>query len=212
MQDFVRTFFVIYLTRFRNLSHPNIINCYGFFNTVEKCGTVSEYMSLGSLQTFLTEMNPALITKYIPRIAMDVARAMEHIHSKGIVYGRLKSSNVLLKGVVYGEEIVGLEVKVDIDITTPNETIEEQMGPFLTYEKNSRQDQTMDIYSYGMLLNHMFSEGDILPKDACKSSVTLSRFPPQWKELILECTQKDATERPQSFSSVIAVLSQLVKL
>ncbi len=54
-------------------------------------------MNLGNLQSFLSTMPPAVIMKYIPRIAVDIARAMEHIHVKGITHGRLKSSNVLVR-------------------------------------------------------------------------------------------------------------------
>jgi len=203
--------------RISDLVHPNIITCYGCC-TGEKFCTVVEYMNLGNLQQFLCKMPAFIIAKYLPRIAVDVARAMEHIHLKGITHGRLKSSNILLKGQVVNSDIIGFEVKVDIDIgVLPTEGNEDHMGPFLAMEERSRvgeADVSADIFSYGMILTHLFSEREIIPKslqEVCRTSAMLSTWDSKWKELIVDCTEKDPTERPHSFSSVLAVLMQLNK-
>ena len=215
------------------LNHPNIVNTIGMTlipvensnnNNKEKEGKmyiIKEYMNKNTLMEWLCNVSIEVQKKYITKIAIDVARAINHLHNNGIVYRRLNSNNVLLKGFITEDGSGYLEVKIDVDLfNLVNDNISDNnsIDNFIAYE--IRKEPTMkpsiseDIFSYGMLLCHLFSEGEAEPKrpnQVCHHSTLLQTMDPLWKELIFDCTQKDPTERPNNFTTILNSLTSLVQ-
>lgn len=198
------------------LVHPNIVTSYACCK--DNLCLVMELMNLGNLEEWLTSTHPEVQAMYIPRIAMDIARAVEYIHSKGVVHGCLKSTNVLMKGERLDQGLIAnLEVKVgDLGVGVEH----------LLLDKNKQRNvifiapeilaggpvtQTSDMYGFGMVLAHMFSEGTKEPR-ALEEVVSTSRYlqlwDPRWKQLLLDCTHKNPVKRP-TFSEIMEVLIPL---
>eukprot|EP01119_Soliformovum_irregulare_P022525 TRINITY_DN7734_c0_g1_i1.p1 TRINITY_DN7734_c0_g1~~TRINITY_DN7734_c0_g1_i1.p1 ORF type:complete len:905 (-),score=305.36 TRINITY_DN7734_c0_g1_i1:48-2762(-) len=199
-----------------SMIHPNIVTSYGY-TSGEHPSLVMEYMNLGSLKHWLQNTQAHVHAMYIPRIALDIARGMEFIHSKSIVHRSLKSSNVLLKGeIVDGGLIANLEVKIgdlgkiwEDHVTHRPEEI--YLAPELIQFKRPYSFES-DVYSFGMILCHLFSEGSQdpkLPAEVLPNSRYLESWDDGWKNLIISCAHPNPSLRP-AFSKVVDTVTALV--
>eukprot|EP00027_Filamoeba_sp_ATCC50430_P015315 CAMPEP_0168566946 /NCGR_PEP_ID=MMETSP0413-20121227/14712_1 /TAXON_ID=136452 /ORGANISM="Filamoeba nolandi, Strain NC-AS-23-1" /LENGTH=1076 /DNA_ID=CAMNT_0008599043 /DNA_START=92 /DNA_END=3319 /DNA_ORIENTATION=+ len=155
--------------------HPNVTTSYACCVTDQLCLSM-EFMNLGNLKQWLLRTSPHVHAMYLSRIALDVARAMEFIHYKGLVHSRLHSNNVLLKGEPLDHGLIaGFEVKVSDIGPPPTEDFyyatslhEPQVdsSPFVSPEllQSKRYTKQSDVYAFGMILCHLFSEGAEEPK------------------------------------------------
>lgn len=196
------------------LVHPNIVTSYACCLKENMC-LVMEYMNLGNLEQWLISTQRDVQAMYIPRIALDIARAVEYIHSKGTIHGNLKSTNILMKGEKLEQGLIAnLEVKVgDLGIGLHLDKHTQRNLAFVAPEvlAGGPPTQATDVYGFGMILCHLFSEGTKDPKPAEEVIVTsnyLQLWDPKWKELILNCTSKDALKR-HTFSQIMDIVQAL---
>ncbi|KAJ6534359.1 kinase-like domain-containing protein, partial [Mycena capillaripes] len=75
------------------LSHPNLLPFFGLYTLDGRLCLASPWMNNGSLQQFIRD-NPSDIRK-VPLIS-DVTVGLQYVHSKNIVHGDLKASNILI--------------------------------------------------------------------------------------------------------------------
>ncbi|GMH33082.1 hypothetical protein BSKO_00916 [Bryopsis sp. KO-2023] len=145
--------------------------------------------------------------------ALDVANALSYLHSIGITHGDLKAANVLLKTANTDQR--GFMCKVS-DFGLARMTANEQQLKTFTYGtvshmppellKDGLSTPAMDVYSYGMLLWEMLSEGLPYPnKNHGEILLGVVRgqrpkipdnFPPGYAGLIEDCWQQDFSRRP----------------
>ena len=87
------------------LSHPNIVQLYGFVLQPRKIAIVSEFVACGSLEDLLHGPTPldqkrreAIDNKQWLRMALDIVRGVGYLHSCDpvIVHRDLKSLNLLI--------------------------------------------------------------------------------------------------------------------
>jgi serine/threonine protein kinase len=71
------------------------VSCHGYSNK-DGFVLVKEYMNMGTLKDWMKVTPLSRVMPHIPKIALDIARAMDHIHTKGYSWGNLNSSNVLV--------------------------------------------------------------------------------------------------------------------
>jgi len=204
-----------HLTFTSTLTHPNVITTYGMCATVQLC-SVMEYADYGSLKHFLQSAPASVRLNYTHKIALDVARGVEYLHSRGITHCRLKSSNILLKGELTDGTFARLEVKVGPYSPATEEFIllssKAAFHPFVAPEVPLSGEFTAasDAYSFGMLLCHLFSDGAAEPK----SPSELAHLPSfktvnqKWKDLIFACTQADPDCRP-SLPRILSLLNDM---
>ncbi|XP_027351274.1 probable serine/threonine-protein kinase PBL25 [Abrus precatorius] len=84
------------------LHHQNLVNLIGYCADGDQRLLVYEYMSLGSLEDHLLDLQPHekpldWLTRM--KIALDAAKGLEYLHDKAnppVIYRDLKSSNILL--------------------------------------------------------------------------------------------------------------------
>lgn len=78
-----------------SLDHPNVLKFYSWYETSAHLWLVLEYCVGGNLKALL-EQDSQLPEESIHDFAHDLIRALQYLHSKGILYCDLKPSNILL--------------------------------------------------------------------------------------------------------------------
>ncbi|KAH9765569.1 serine/threonine-protein kinase RUNKEL [Citrus sinensis] len=78
-----------------SLDHPNVLRFYSWYETSAHLWLVLEYCVGGDLMSLLRQDNQ-LPEDSIRDLAQDLVRALQYLHSKGIIYCDLKPSNILL--------------------------------------------------------------------------------------------------------------------
>jgi serine/threonine protein kinase len=155
-----------------------------------------EYVDGGSLKDFLSR-NPVVDKKIACYITNDIARGLEYAHSKGVVHGDLKPSNILLTKT--------LEAKIsDWSVGksyTPGYAAPEQIA-------GRPADYKTDVYQLGIIFYEMvcgvnpFGHGSIIEiknKTLNWNPDKLSQTCPELKsmdEMHLRCLAKDPNDRP----------------
>ncbi|KDP40032.1 hypothetical protein JCGZ_02030 [Jatropha curcas] len=78
-----------------SLDHPNVLRFYSWYETSAHLWLVLEYCVGGDLMSLLRQ-DSQLPEDSIHDLARDLVRALQYLHSKGIIYCDLKPSNILL--------------------------------------------------------------------------------------------------------------------
>eukprot|EP00971_Amphidinium_carterae_P277425 5505795-Amphidinium_carterae.1 len=77
------------------MSHPNIIALHASFEDTDSVYLLLEYANGGSLYNMM-QRHGRLIEKQAAKIFVDTAKAVMHLHAKGIIHRDVKPENVLL--------------------------------------------------------------------------------------------------------------------
>ena len=198
------------------LSHPALLKFKGYTEEAPFY-LITEYMRNGSLFDVLKKRPETLTPTDRTLIALDVARGLEYLHSKGVIHRDLKSLNVLL------DENNKAKICDFGMVRTMNEgpktgmigTVH-WMAPEVLMSSPD-YDQKVDVYSYGIFLWELLT-GDMLYKDMTQSEITMGvtmhdlrpplpdDCPQRLKELIQSCWSKDPAARPK-MSRVVAKFS-----
>jgi serine/threonine protein kinase len=114
---------------------------------------ITEYMSQGTLRMYLNKKEPySLSTETILRLALDISRGMEYLHSQGVIHRDLKSNNLLLndemrvKVADFGTSCLETQCQE----TRGNKGTYRWMAPEMIKEKHCSR--KVDVYSFGIVL------------------------------------------------------------
>eukprot|EP00897_Mesotaenium_endlicherianum_P007926 jgi/Mesen1/7161/ME000037S06520 len=113
---------------------------------------LSEYMSGGTLKAYLTRKRKLPLPQVL-KLALDIARGLEYLHSHDIVHRDLKSENVLLdhkytaKIADFG--VARTEAHNPVDMTAETGTVR-WMAP-------EPYDRSVDVYSFGIVLWELYT-------------------------------------------------------
>jgi len=80
-----------------SLNHPHILKVFEAGETGAICYIASEFCAGPSLEQWLGEQGRSMNPREAARVVADLAEAVEHAHSHGILHRDLKPSNVLLQ-------------------------------------------------------------------------------------------------------------------
>ena len=114
---------------------------------------ITEYLAGGSLRKYLHQQEPYSVPlNLVLKLALDIARGMQYLHSQGILHRDLKSENLLL-----GEDMC---VKVaDFGISCLESQCSSAKGFTGTYRwmapemiKEKHHTKKVDVYSFGIVL------------------------------------------------------------
>ena len=114
---------------------------------------ITEYLAGGSLRKYLHHQEPHSVPlNLVLKLALDIARGMQYLHSQGILHRDLKSENLLL-----GEDMC---VKVaDFGISCLESQCGSTKGFTGTYRwmapemiKEKHHTKKVDVYSFGIVL------------------------------------------------------------
>eukprot|EP01117_Protostelium_nocturnum_P017221 TRINITY_DN6982_c0_g1_i1.p1 TRINITY_DN6982_c0_g1~~TRINITY_DN6982_c0_g1_i1.p1 ORF type:complete len:754 (-),score=274.35 TRINITY_DN6982_c0_g1_i1:283-2544(-) len=209
ISDSDRNSFLKKIERASKVSHPNIITNYACCASEQLC-IVSELMNIGNLAEFQRDLSAEITIMYVAKIALDIARGMDYLHSRGILHCNLSPKNINLKGeIMEGGIIAALEVKIaDVGFNSSLETRLDSIDPFLAPEVLDSQMHTTfsDVYSFGKILSHLFSGGseDPMTIDELRGACIES----EWLSIIQQCLHSIPEQRP-SFGKILNQLGAM---
>jgi serine/threonine protein kinase len=201
-----------------NITHDNIISIYDFGEDAEgRPFMVMEFLKGEDLRHAIKDGSVG-DTRNKLRIALDIARSLEHIHSQNIVHRDIKPDNVHITdaGAVKLMDF-GISKLQDSTRTTtgvvmgtpyymaPEQVLGKKIGP------------QVDVYAFGVLLFELMTGsrpivGDtverifyqILQEPLNTEPMRQAGVPEPIVDLVRRCTEKDPAQRPQGFGEVCA--------
>lgn len=213
-----------FVRRFRNeskaiavLSHPNIVKIYdvGYENSIQYI--VMEHIDGITLKEYI-EQQGKLKWRDCVHFTIQILRALQLAHDKGIVHRDIKPQNVMLlsdgsiKVMDFGIARFSREVEANLG--------EKTMGSvhYVSPEqaRGARTDERSDIYSVGVMMYEMLTgvkpfDGDT-PVAVALKHMNESPIPPTehnpelysgLEEIILHAMEKEPSKRYQSASGLI---------
>ena len=207
-----------------NISHPNIISVYDFGEEAGKPYMVMEFLIGESLRDAMKNNHTGDLNRKLG-YALQLGRALEHIHSKKIIHRDIKPENVHIetsgkvKLMDFGiAKSKGLSLtRAGFTLGTPYYMAPEQvLGQQVTTQ--------VDVYSFGVLLYEMIVglkpvSGEtvekifsaILYESLNLEPLRAANVPESVYSLIAACTAKKPEERPQGFGVVCAELERILQ-
>ncbi len=218
-----------FLRRFRNeskaialLSHPNIVKIYdvGFTDKVQFI--VMEYVD-GITLTDYIEQQGVLKWRDAVHFTVQILKALQHAHDRGIVHRDIKSSNVML---LSDGTIKVMDFGIARFNRENNKTMSEKTIGSVHYispeqARGDITDERSDIYSVGVALYEMLTgrkpfDGDTPVAIALKHMQSAPKKPTEYNEtipegleqIVLRAMQKDPAHRYQTAGEMIKDLEE----
>ncbi|KAI3440184.1 Protein kinase domain-containing protein [Psidium guajava] len=201
------------------LFHPNIVQFIAACKKPPVYCIITEYMSQGNLRMYLNKKEPySLSIETILRLALDISRGMEYLHSQGVIHRDLKSNNLLLNDE--------MRVKVaDFGTSCLETQCQEIKGNKGTYRwmapemiKEKSYTRKVDVYSFGIVLWELTTAllpfQGMTPVQAAFAVAEKNERPPlpescqpALAHLIKHCWAANPSKRPD-FSDIVGVLEK----
>ncbi|XVE57132.1 hypothetical protein DITRI_Ditri04bG0066800 [Diplodiscus trichospermus] len=200
-----------------HLRHPNIITFVAACKKTPVFCIITEYLAGGSLRKYLHQQEPYSVPhNLVLKLALDIARGMQYLHSQGILHRDLKSENLLL-----GEDMC---VKVaDFGISCLESQCGSAKGFTGTYRwmapemiKEKHHTKKVDVYSFGIVLWELLTAltpfDNMTPEQAAFAVCQKNARPPlpsscplAFSHLINRCWSSNPEKRPQ-FNEIVSIL------
>jgi formylglycine-generating enzyme required for sulfatase activity len=207
-----------------NITHDNILSIFDFGEDDQhRPFMVMEFLRGEDLRHAIRNGNTGDLSNKL-KIALQVARALEYVHTQRIIHRDIKPENIHINpgGVVklmdFGiAKTEGLAMtRAGYVLGTPYYMAPEQVtGQNIT--------EQVDVYAFGVLLFELLSgvkpiSGDtverifysILNEPLNIEPLHQGGFPQAVCDLVARCTVKNPTERPQGFGPVCAELQRIL--
>ncbi|XP_076959447.1 serine/threonine/tyrosine-protein kinase HT1-like [Bidens hawaiensis] len=201
------------------LYHPNIVQFIAACKKPPVYCIITEYMSQGTLRMYLNKKEPySLSTETVLRLALDISRGMEYLHSQGVVHRDLKSNNLLLNDE--------MRVKVaDFGTSCLETQTQESKGNMGTYRwmapemvKEKPYTRKVDVYSFGIVLWELTTSllpfQGMTPVQAAFAVAEKNERPPvpascqpALAHLIKQCWAAEPSKRPD-FTEIVQALEK----
>ncbi len=196
-----------------SLSHPNICTIYGIEEEAGQSFIVMEFVEGKTLK----ELQKNIPMKQAVEIGIQVADGLAAAHEKGIVHRDIKPDNIMIRkdGRVQIMDFGLAKFKGVSTLTKAGSTVG-TVG-YMSPEQIQGQetDHRTDIFSLGVVLYELFS-GDppfrgyhetaityeIVNVDPTSLSVLKPEISPELDAIVLECLEKEPSERYQSVAEV----------
>eukprot|EP00897_Mesotaenium_endlicherianum_P006998 jgi/Mesen1/6326/ME000328S05612 len=203
------------------LDHPNVVKFHGAYKNKTAGCLVTEYLHGGDLREFTAgQMKRRSPLSTILKMALDVAKGMEYLHSKGIVHRDLKTSNLLLS-------LEGIVKIVDFGAARSEGRPHDMTGETGTFRYMAPEmidhkpyTKTVDVYSFGIVLWELVT-GEV-PYDGMSSlqaafgvarknlrPPAVKGCPAVLNNLMQMCWHAQPQKRP-TFASVVSILSEFL--
>jgi eukaryotic-like serine/threonine-protein kinase len=208
-----------------NLQHENIIHIYDFHKERGALFIVMEYVQGIDLYDLLDTCG-RLPIDVAAVIAMQVARALDYIHYRGIVHRDIKPANIMISrqgGVKLMDFGIARDRNYESDLTetgtgigTPSYMSPEQI-------LGDRLDARTDIFSLGIVLYQMVTGGKPFVEDEQRSVMHKIRLekherarrlnpdiPRDLERIIDKCLEKEPRHRWRSAQALVMALERFL--
>ncbi len=204
--------------------HPNIIKVFGWGRDGNKEFIVMEFFDGVLLRDLLHQghLNPR---QNRLDMFMDIASALEHIHSKGIVHRDFCPRNIMVnsEGV---PKVFDFGLSVELEIAKKVRGNRTGTLAYMAPELIRRQftDQRCDIYALGITMYEMFAGSrpflgidnfarlmQVMNSKADPPSVINPKISPEMERIILKAIEKDPNDRYTNVRDLVADLKPLVE-
>jgi serine/threonine protein kinase len=206
-----------------SINHENIISVYDFGEEHGRPYIVMEFLEGESLREAIKNNHTGDFARKM-KIALQVSRAIDYIHTKKIIHRDIKPENINLDAAgkvtlmdfgIAKSEGVAL-TRAGFTLGTPYYMAPEQvLGQPLTPQA--------DVYAFGVLLFELLTGakpilGDtvekifnhILYEPLNLEPLKAQKLPPELTTLITRCTAKQPAQRPQGLGPVSRELEQIL--
>ena len=197
------------------LSHPNITQIIDRGVAGEHYFFVMEFVPGKSLREVINAGRPAPADAL--KIALQIARAIEHAHEQQIIHRDLKPENILLderghvKVVDFGlAGMRGSQRNVELTATSVAMGTVNYMAPEQRRDAKN-VDHRADIYSLGVVLYELLT-GELPIGRFKMPSQRVRGLPPELDEVVGQLLETDADARPSKAAEVVASLEHLIPL
>ena len=206
------------------LSHPNIVSVYDVSATDEADYIVMELVDGITLKQYM-ERKGLLNWKETLHFAIQIAKALEHAHSRGLVHRDIKPHNVM---VLKNGSVKVTDFGIAQMMTNPNTLTKEALGSvhYISPEqaKGGRVDHRSDLYSLGVAMYEMVAgrppyDGETpvsvalqhIQGGAPRPSQFNPNIPAGLEQIILKAMAHDVQERYASATAMLYDMDQLRK-
>uniref|UniRef100_A0A7M4G0F8 Ephrin type-A receptor 7 n=1 Tax=Crocodylus porosus TaxID=8502 RepID=A0A7M4G0F8_CROPO len=205
--------------------HPNVIHLEGVVTRSKLVMIVTEYMENGSLDSFLRKHDGQFNIIQLVGILRGIGAGMRYLADLGYVHRDLAARNILVNSnLVCKVSDFGLSRILEDDpdaayTTTGGKIPIRWTAPeAITYRKFS---SASDVWSYGIVMWEVLAYGErpywnMTNRDVINSVEEGYRLPAPMgcptalHQLMLDCWQKDRSERPR-FSQIVSILDKLIR-
>ncbi len=201
------------------LSHPNIVSVYDVSTTDEADYIVMELIDGISLKQYM-EKKGILNWKETLHFAIQIAKALDHAHSRGIVHRDIKPHNVM---VLKNGSVKVADFGIAQVMSKPNTLTKEALGSvhYISPEqaKGGRVDSRSDLYSLGVVMYEMMTgrppyDGDTpvavaiqhINGNAAMPSTLNPNIPGGLEQIIMKAMEKEPERR---FATATAMLHDM---
>ena len=205
------------LNRFRSearamakLNHPNIVSIYDFGVKEGQCYFVMEYVEGRNVHELIID------GQVTPEMALgllsQVCEALSYAHSKGIIHGDIKPSNIVVNGegevklLDFGLARLMEHEQSDVDAEWVPMGTPEYAAPEL-YERGAVADPRTDIYALGVVYYEMLMR--TVPQGTFALPSTSLAVDGRVDDVIVRCLRPDPENRFQNASEVRQLLEDI---
>ena len=206
------------------LSHPNIMSVYDVSTHDDADYIVMELIDGITLKQYM-EKKGTLNWKETLHFAMQIAKALEHAHGRGIVHRDIKPHNVM---VLKNGSAKVTDFGIARLMSQSNTLTKEALGSvhYISPEqaKGGRVDNRSDLYSLGVVMYEMMTgrapyDGDSpvavaiqhINGSAVMPSVLNPNIPGGLEQIIMKCMSTDPGQRYSSATALLYDLEELRK-
>ncbi|XP_058682393.1 dual specificity testis-specific protein kinase 1 [Poecile atricapillus] len=210
------------------LSHPNILRFMGVCVHQGQLHALTEYINGGNLEQLLDSPVPLSWSMRV-KLALDIARGLHYLHSKGIFHRDLTSKNCLVRCEASGYTAVVGDFGLAEKIPTYSEGSEKEplavvgspywMAPEVL--RGEIYNEKADVFAYGIILCETIArvpaDPDYLPRtEDFGLDITTFRTmvgidcPAAFLQLAFHCCSMEPTSRP-SFLEITQCLESILQ-
>ena len=206
------------------LSHPNIMSVYDVSTHEDADYIVMELIDGITLKQYM-EKKGTLNWKETLHFSMQIAKALEHAHGRGIVHRDIKPHNVM---VLKNGSAKVTDFGIARLMSQSNTLTKEALGSvhYISPEqaKGGRVDNRSDLYSLGVVMYEMMTgrapyDGDSpvavaiqhINGGAAMPSVLNPNIPGGLEQIIMKCMATDPSQRYNSATALLYDLEELRK-
>ena len=198
------------------LSHPNIVSVYDVSHNENIEYIVMELVDGITLKQYMKE-HGALPTDEVLNFSIQIARALAHAHSKGIIHRDIKPQNVMLlkDGLIKVADFGIAALQNDIEESS-NETVGSVHYIAPEQARGAAADARSDIYSLGIVMYEMMtgrlpyegkSDVEIAVKhmntEAIPPHFIVPDIPEELERICLKAMATDINDRYQSAGELL---------